>query len=120
MVCNIYKTSDNISKSRERYWDGYDITNTEHNDSTSTLCTISWKYESDISVLLNAVGVEHIAGTVENIDGKAQSTTIKNSNSENETLNYDRFILATGSSTFTPPIAGIAEFAFSVGDLAEA
>lgn len=74
----------------------------------------------DISALLDAVGATHISGIVENIDENAQSITIKKSNNQQEILNYDRFILATGSRAFIPPISGLAEYAFSVSDLADA
>ncbi|MGM7375328.1 FAD-dependent oxidoreductase, partial [Acinetobacter baumannii] len=36
------------------------------------------------------------------------------------TLSYDRFILATGSTTFMPPIPGLTEYGFSVSTLEDA
>lgn len=74
----------------------------------------------DISALLDAVGVTHIAGIVDNVDEVAQTVSIKKSNSEQEVLNYDKLILATGSSAFIPPISGLADYAFGVSDLASA
>mgnify|MGYP006153306325 CR=1 FL=1 len=37
-----------------------------------------------------------------------------------QTLSYDRFVLATGSTTFMPPIPGLTEYGFSVSTLEDA
>ncbi|ENX42836.1 NAD(P)/FAD-dependent oxidoreductase [Acinetobacter sp. NIPH 2100] len=74
----------------------------------------------DLSPLLNAIGVKHIAGIVEYIDENKQEVQIKESDGKNTIIAYDRFILATGSTAFLPNIPGLFQYAFNVSDLAGA
>ncbi|WP_299998325.1 FAD-dependent oxidoreductase [uncultured Cedecea sp.] len=76
--------------------------------------------DPDILPLLNAVGVKHIAGLVESINDKTQTVIVKKISGEQEIIEYDRFVLATGSTVFTPDVPGLAEYAFSVSDLNDA
>lgn len=74
----------------------------------------------DISELLGVVGVKFLAGWVNQIDGDQQSIEVSTTDGNKQTLSYDRFILATGSTTFMPPIPGLTEHGFSVSTLEDA
>lgn len=74
----------------------------------------------DISELLSVVDVKYVAGWVNEIDAAAQNLVITTTQGDKQTLNYDRFILATGSTTFMPPIPGLTEYGFSVSTLEDA
>ncbi|MBP2543176.1 NAD(P)/FAD-dependent oxidoreductase [Acinetobacter guillouiae] len=74
----------------------------------------------DISKLLSVVDVKYVAGWVNEIDTTAQNLVITTIQGDKQTLSYDRFILATGSTTFMPPIPGLTEHGFSVSTLADA
>lgn len=71
----------------------------------------------DISALLTAVGVTHLAGIVDSIDADRKQVTFLPRDGAPQTLSYDRFVLATGSRLFTPPIPGLKEFGFNVDTL---
>ncbi|MBJ9937945.1 NAD(P)/FAD-dependent oxidoreductase [Acinetobacter pittii] len=74
----------------------------------------------DISGLLSVVGVKFLAGWVYKIDGDQQTIEVSTTDGNKQTLSYDRFILATGSTTFMPPIPGLTEYGFSVSTLEDA
>lgn len=74
----------------------------------------------DISKLLSVVDVKYVAGWVNEIDTTAQNIVITTTQGDKQTLSYDRFILATGSTTFMPPIPGLTEYGFSVSTLEDA
>ncbi|MDR6794964.1 FAD-dependent oxidoreductase [Acinetobacter calcoaceticus] len=74
----------------------------------------------DISELLSVVDVKYVAGWVNEIDADTQSLVITTTQGDKQTLSYDRFILATGSTTFMPPIPGLTEYGFSVSTLEDA
>ncbi|GAA5564221.1 NADH dehydrogenase-like protein Rv1812c [Acinetobacter schindleri] len=74
----------------------------------------------DISDLLSVVGVKFLAGWVNKIDVDQQAIEVFTTDGSKQTLSYDRFILATGSTTFMPPISGITEYGFSVSTLEDA
>lgn len=74
----------------------------------------------DISKLLSVVDVKYVAGWVNEIDTTAQNLVITTTQGDKQTLSYDRFILATGSTTFMPPISGLTEYGFSVSTLEDA
>lgn len=74
----------------------------------------------DISELLSVVGVKFLAGWVNKIDGDQQTIEVSTTDGNKQTLSYDRFILATGSTTFMPPIPGLTEYGFSVSTLEDA
>ncbi|ARR53859.1 FAD-dependent oxidoreductase [Rhizorhabdus wittichii DC-6] len=61
----------------------------------------------DISALLDAVGVRHLAGLVDSVDSAARTATVRTHDGGWTTLGYDRFILAAGSRLFRPDIPGI-------------
>lgn len=71
----------------------------------------------DISALLAAVGVTHLAGIVDGIDAEKKQITFLPRDGAPQTLSYDRFVLATGSRLFTPPVPGLKEYGFNVDTL---
>lgn len=74
----------------------------------------------DISELLSVVDVKFLAGWVDKINGDQQTIEVSTTDGSKQTLSYDRFILATGSTTFMPPIPGLTEYGFSVSTLEDA
>ncbi|MBI1447563.1 NAD(P)/FAD-dependent oxidoreductase [Acinetobacter sp. AC1-2] len=74
----------------------------------------------DISELLGVVGVKFQAGWVNQLDVDQQSIEVSTTDGNKQSLSYDRFILATGSTTFMPPIPGLTEYGFSVSTLKDA
>ncbi|EXH34559.1 MULTISPECIES: NAD(P)/FAD-dependent oxidoreductase [Acinetobacter calcoaceticus/baumannii complex] len=74
----------------------------------------------DISELLSVVGVKFLAGWVNKIDSTQQTIEVSTIDGNKQSLSYDRFILATGSTTFMPPISGLTEYGFSVSTLEDA
>ncbi|EMB5691173.1 NAD(P)/FAD-dependent oxidoreductase [Acinetobacter baumannii] len=74
----------------------------------------------DISELLSVVGVKFLAGWVNKIDSNQQTIEVATTDGNKQTLSYDRFVLATGSTTFMPPIPGLKEYGFSVNTLEDA
>ncbi|MDC4863645.1 FAD-dependent oxidoreductase [Acinetobacter baumannii] len=74
----------------------------------------------DISELLTVVGVKFLAGWVNKIDVDQQTIEVSTTDGNKQSLSYDRFILATGSTTFMLPIPGLKEYGFSVNTLEDA
>lgn len=74
----------------------------------------------DISEVLNVVDVKYVSGWVNEINTAAQNLVITTTQGDKQILSYDRFILATGSTTFMPPIPGLTEYGFSVSTLEDA
>ncbi|MCP3371844.1 NAD(P)/FAD-dependent oxidoreductase [Bradyrhizobium cajani] len=77
-------------------------------------------YEVDLSEvaiplpqLLDPIGVSHGIGEVEAIDPARHAISLVTSRGE-ETLTYDRLVLALGSEVMRPDIPGLAEHAFDV------
>lgn len=73
-------------------------------------------YEADLrdcriplAVLLDPVGIGHVATTVTAIDAAARTVTTSGA-----TMGYDRLVIATGSRVVKPAIPGLAEFGFDV------
>jgi NADH dehydrogenase len=83
-------------------------------------------YEVDLSEvalplpqLLDPIGVTHGIGEVEAVDPARRQISLVTSSGE-ETLNYDRLVLALGSEVMRPDIPGLAEHAFDVDTYAAA
>ena len=72
-----------------------------------------------LSQLLDPVGVPHSIGEVEAIDPARRQISLVTSSGE-ETLSYDRLVLALGSEVMRPDIPGLAEHAFDVDTYAAA
>lgn len=83
-------------------------------------------YEVDLSEvalplpqLLDPIGVTHGLGEVEAVDPARRQISLVTSRGE-ETLSYDRLVLALGSEVMRPNIPGLAEHAFDVDTYAAA
>jgi NADH dehydrogenase len=74
----------------------------------------------DIAPLLEAVGVRHIAGLVQTIDAGTRRIEIEHADGTRTDLPYDKFVLATGSRLFQPPVPGLAEHSFNVDQMENA
>lgn len=72
-----------------------------------------------LAQLLDPVGVSHVIGEVETIDPARREISLVTSDGE-ETLAYDRLVLALGSEVMRPDIPGLAEHAFDVDTYAGA
>lgn len=81
--------------------------------------TVIENMDPDLSALFQAVGVRHVAGLVETIRAEAHEIDVARADG-NQTLTFDKFILATGSALFQPPVPGLAERAFNVDQLSSA
>lgn len=76
--------------------------------------------DPDVGKLFAAVGVKHVAGVIQNIHSDWRQVEVQLSNGERQKLSYDKFVLATGSKLFQPPVPGLREHAFNVDQLANA
>ncbi|MGE0485676.1 MAG: NAD(P)/FAD-dependent oxidoreductase [Gammaproteobacteria bacterium] len=74
----------------------------------------------DVGPLLAAVGVRHVAATVDAIDTANRVLSLRDAQGEASTLSWDRLVLATGSHLHRPPVPGLAEHAFDVDQLESA
>jgi NADH dehydrogenase len=74
----------------------------------------------DVTALLEAVGVQHLAGLVEDIDAETKTVVVQAKDGAHTSLSYDRLVLAMGSRLFTPNIPGLAEYGFNVDSLEHA
>jgi len=74
----------------------------------------------DIQPLLDVVGVQHVAGSVTEIRPDAHELAIAKADGKLVRMHYDKFVLATGSQLFTPPIPGLTEHSFNVDQLGNA
>ncbi|MYM23914.1 FAD-dependent oxidoreductase [Duganella sp. FT135W] len=84
-------------------------------------------YEADLSgmnpslvELFKAAGVRYIAGIVQQIHPQDHAVAYTDANGQQQSFNYDKLILASGSTLFRPAIPGLKEHAFSVDQLSEA
>lgn len=83
-------------------------------------------YEADLSDIavplsdvLDPIGVGHVAAEVEAVDTARQEVAIATSTGRQK-LNYDRLVLALGSSLVRPPLPGLAAHGFDVDTYAAA
>ncbi|MGR8920627.1 MAG: NAD(P)/FAD-dependent oxidoreductase [Gammaproteobacteria bacterium] len=67
--------------------------------------------------LFEAVGVRHIAGSIESIDTEGRRVVMRDDKGDSRALGFDRFVLATGSTLARPDVPGLDEYAFHVDDL---
>ena len=75
--------------------------------------------DPNLTALFQAVGVRHVAGRVETIRAEAHEIDVAGADGA-QTLTFDKFVLATGSALFQPPVPGLAERAFNVDQLSSA
>lgn len=84
-------------------------------------------YEEKVSTLVAPLtdlfaelDITFIAGHAEQIDTTSKTVSYRMSSGAHATASYDRLILATGSQTKRPPIAGLADYAFDIDQLESA
>lgn len=71
----------------------------------------------ELGDLFDAVGVRHVAGWVTEMDQERHQLRVRQRDGKSVTLDYDRFVLATGSQVYRPALPGLAGFAFDVDSL---
>ena len=81
-------------------------------------------YEENVSTLVAPLtdlfaelDITFIAGHAEQIDTAKKTVSYRTSHGDRATASFDRLILATGSQTKRPPIAGLADYAFDIDQL---
>lgn len=84
-------------------------------------------YEEKVSTLVAPLtelfaelDIEFIAGRAKHIDTDAKRVTWRDNQGITSSVTYERLVLATGSQTKRPPIAGLAEYAFDIDQLESA
>ncbi|MGK3223605.1 NAD(P)/FAD-dependent oxidoreductase [Enterobacter soli] len=84
-------------------------------------------YEEKVSTLVAPLndlfaelGIEFIAGSAERIDAKEKNVFYRDANGATSSAAYDKLVLATGSQTRRPAIAGLADYAFDIDQLESA
>lgn len=84
-------------------------------------------YEEKVSTLVAPLtelfaelDIEFIAGSAEHIDTNAKKVTWRDNQGITSSVTYERLVLATGSQTKRPSIAGLAEYAFDIDQLESA
>ncbi|MEH3772495.1 NAD(P)/FAD-dependent oxidoreductase [Enterobacter asburiae] len=84
-------------------------------------------YEEKVSTLVAPLtklfaelDIEFIAGSAEHIDPDAKTVIWRDNQGMTSSVTYERLVLATGSQTKRPPIAGLAEYAFDIDQLESA
>lgn len=84
-------------------------------------------YEENVSTLVAPLSdlfaeldINFIAGSAERIDSKAKTVWYRDAQGKTSTAAYDRLVLATGSQTRRPAVAGLAEHAFDIDQLESA
>jgi NADH dehydrogenase len=82
--------------------------------------TVFHEMAPDVAELFKAVGVRHVAARVDTIDAEQRQLKITGIDGREDTLSYDRFVLATGSQLFQPDLPGLKEHSFNVDQLASA
>lgn len=81
-------------------------------------------YEENVSTmvaplteLFAELGIAFISGEAQRIDTSSKTVLYRDSNGAIAEVNWERLILATGSQTKRPPIAGLTEYAFDIDQL---
>ncbi|HEQ3542316.1 TPA: FAD-dependent oxidoreductase [Enterobacter hormaechei] len=81
-------------------------------------------YEENVSMmvaplteLFAELGITFIAGEAQRIDTSSKTVLYRDSNGAIADVAWERLILATGSQTKRPPVAGLAEYAFDIDQL---
>lgn len=84
-------------------------------------------YEEKVSTLVAPLtelfaelDIEFIAGSAEHIDTHEKKVVWRDNQGMTSSVTYERLVLATGSQTKRPPIAGLVEYAFDIDQLESA
>lgn len=75
---------------------------------------------ASLTDLFAELGIEYIQGSAERIDTKEKAVWYRDSHGNTTLATYDRLVLATGSQTKRPAVAGLSEFAFDIDQLESA
>jgi NADH dehydrogenase len=70
--------------------------------------------------LLKAIDVVYLQGSVEAVDTQSRAVKVAGTERTEQTIVYDRLVIATGSQLFRPDIPGLAQYGFSVDQLSDA
>ncbi|MBB5502225.1 NAD(P)/FAD-dependent oxidoreductase [Paraburkholderia sp. MM5384-R2] len=70
--------------------------------------------------LLDAVGVNFLEGSVEQISVHDKTVSVVSANGSTRSFAYDRLLLTSGSRLNRPPVPGLTEYAFSVDRIEDA
>ncbi|CZU18006.1 NAD(P)/FAD-dependent oxidoreductase [Enterobacter cloacae] len=73
-----------------------------------------------LTALFAELNIEFIAGSAEHIDTHAKTVVFRDNQGITSSVTYERLVLATGSQTKRPSIAGLAEYAFDIDQLESA
>lgn len=77
-------------------------------------------FVAPLSALFAELDITYIAGSAERIDTKEKIVWYRDKRGNTTFASFDRLILATGSQTKRPSIAGLAEFAFDIDQIESA
>src|SRR5262249_4585064 len=70
--------------------------------------------KAPLTALFREIDVHYVQGLVETIDSASSLASYVGPDGKLETLEYDRLVLATGSTGFRPNVPGLAQNAFGV------
>jgi NADH dehydrogenase len=70
--------------------------------------------------VLKSIDVVYVQGSAETIDTEAHAVRVATAKGTQDTLPYDRLVVASGSRLFRPDVPGLAQHAFSVDQLEDA
>ncbi|MEZ0531777.1 NAD(P)/FAD-dependent oxidoreductase [Enterobacter sp. KB-221C9] len=73
-----------------------------------------------LTALFAELNIEFIAGSAEHIDTQAKTVVFRDNQGITSSVAYERLVLATGSQTKRPSIAGLTEYAFDIDQLESA
>lgn len=73
-----------------------------------------------LTALFAELNIEFIAGSAEHIDTQAKTVVFRVNQGITSSVAYERLVLATGSQTKRPSIAGLTEYAFDIDQLESA
>src|SRR4029077_2246914 len=76
--------------------------------------------KAPLTELFQATDVRYVQGKVETIDSASGLVSFTGADGKLETLEYDRLVLATGSTGFRPNIPGLTQHTFGVEQMDEA
>lgn len=76
--------------------------------------------DPDLVPLFKATGIRHVKGRITSIHPDVHRLEVVDENGTQKNLAYDKFVLATGSCLFRPPVPGLSEHGFNVDQLENA
>ena len=76
--------------------------------------------DPDLTPLFAATGIAYVSGRITTIHPDAHRLEVVDEKGATSNLAYDKFVLATGSRLFRPPVSGLSEHGFNVDQLEDA